>query len=145
MNYWTTLVPPYCPNEEDIEEFRKHVFGTVLLLGSTKQLLGLATTALDIEPAYADTKIQQGDWLENTHYYDTIIGDGVICLTKQLCEGIIEMAQAHCKRLFVRAFDHKLPNHRIAVYFPQIDDFPIRPTTYIPKGEYNFYGWDFDR
>ena len=62
--YWTTLKWPAAPNEDDYRVFEQYCKGNVLLLGSTKLLLPLATEAWDLEPKYPDPKIKDKDWFE---------------------------------------------------------------------------------
>ena len=57
-DYWTSLTWPAAPNLDDYSVFEQYCTGRVLLLGSTKLLLPLATEAWDIEPKYADPKIK---------------------------------------------------------------------------------------
>ena len=56
--FWTNLKWPAAPNEDDFKVFESFCYGRVLLLGSTRLLLPLATEAWDLEPKYADDKIK---------------------------------------------------------------------------------------
>lgn len=56
-NYWTTLKWPAAPNLDDCGVFEQYCKGRVLLLGSTRLLLPLATEAWDLEPKYTEKNI----------------------------------------------------------------------------------------
>ena len=142
--YWRNLLPPLAPSKEDVKLYKEHLLpGTTLLLGSTKQLINLSNVQMDIDPQdYILNPIKQ-DWITNTEFYTNIIGDGVTCFTKELCDGIVEMASKYCKKLIVRSFNKKLPTMRVAAYFPRVNDFTVTPTSYIEFENYTFYVWHF--
>lgn len=143
-NYWANLAPPLAPSKKDVDIYKKYLLpGSTLLLGSTRQLINLSNVQMDIYPQdYLPNPIQQ-NWLSNNLYYDNIIGDGVTAFTKELCDGVIEMASKCCKRLIIRSFNKKLPTMRIAAYFPSLEDFIIRPTEFKNFDDYTFYIWHF--
>ncbi len=60
-DFWTNLKWPAAPNEDDYAVFSSYCKGRVLLLGSTKLLLPLATEAWDLEPKYNNPKIKNRD------------------------------------------------------------------------------------
>ena len=60
--YWTSLMWPAAPNLDDYKVFEGYCKGRVLLLGSTRLLLPLATEAWDVNPVYNDLKIKARDW-----------------------------------------------------------------------------------
>lgn len=142
--YWAGLLPPLAPSKEDVDLYSKYLLaGSTLLLGSTRQLIDLSDVQMDIDPQdYVPNPIKQ-DWAANTENYTNIVGDGVTAFTKELCDGVIEMASKHCKRLIVRSFNRKLPTMRIAAYFPGVKDFTILPSSYIEFEDYTFYVWNF--
>ena len=57
-SYWTSLKWPAAPNDEDYQIFSSYCEGRVLLLGSTRLLLPLATEAWDLHPLYIDPKLR---------------------------------------------------------------------------------------
>jgi hypothetical protein len=80
---------------------------------------------------------------ERITYYGNIIADGSLSFTKELSDGLIEMASKHCKVFIARTFTKRLPIMRIAAYFPQPEDFKIQPTKTIVFEDYSFYIWQF--
>jgi len=72
-----------------------------------------------------------------------MIGDGVLNFTKEICDGIIEMASKNTKKLIVRSFNRKMDIMRVADYFPSYDDFKIQPTEIRILKDYTFYIWEF--
>jgi hypothetical protein len=143
-DYWVSLNPPLCPSEKDVEIFKSHlVLGTTLLLGCTKELVKLSDVQMDSDPFdFVPNPIIQ-DWLTNTNPYTNIIGDGVFNFTKELCDGILEMASKHSKKLIVRSFNKKMDIMRVADNFPTIEDFKIKPTLVHRFDDYTFYVWEF--
>jgi hypothetical protein len=143
-DYWVSLNPPLCPSDKDVDIFKSHLIpGTTLLLGCTKQLIHLSDTQMDLEPFdFIPNPIVQ-DWVTNTDPYTNIIGDGVFNFTKELCDGVLEMASKNCKKLIVRSFNRKMDIMRIADNFPTIEDFKIKPTLVHRFDDYTFYVWDF--
>lgn len=145
-SFWVN--PPLHPSDADVETFKSHISGTVLLLGCTKKLIPLSTNQLDTDPWYEADTVIVGDWTKNEKYYDSIIGDGVLNFTKDLTDKILQMSSKCCKILIVRVFDEKLPIMRIADHFPKTDDFIIKPTLSFPAdtknlGSNTFYVWKF--
>ena len=66
-----------------------------------------------------------------------------LSFTKELADGLIEMASKHCKVFIARTFTRKLPIMRIADNFPQPEDFKIPPTKTVEFEDYSFYIWQF--
>lgn len=145
-SWWTQLYPPYSPSDDDVLVYKKYIFGTnILLLGSTKLLLPLATTALDIIPKYNDSKIKSGDWLTFEGNVDVVLADGALCLGDNLKLGndIINHYRSRSKRIIARCFNRKLDKHRWANSFPNANDFDVLPRYVEQRIDYNFYIWDF--
>ena len=143
--YWSSLIYPLCPSIENVLTFSKHlVIGNTLLLGCTRELIPLSDEQMDLDPLdYAPNPIIC-NWLDNKTYYNNIIGDGVLNLTKDLCDGIIEMCSKHCQTFISRSFNYRLPTMRIAVHFPTRDDFLIIPEVIETHNEYTFFKWNFN-
>ena len=74
---------------------------------------------------------------------DNIIADGSLSFTKELADGLIEMASKHCRVFIARTFTRKLPIMRIADNFPQPENFKIPPTKTVVFEDYSFYIWQF--
>lgn len=142
--YWLSLNPPLSPSENDVEIFKSYLIsGTTLLLGCTKELIHLTNVQMDLEPFdFAPKPIIQ-DWITNTNPYTNMIGDGVLNFTKEICDGVLEMASKHSKKLIVRSFNRKMDIMRIANYFPSYEDFNIQPTEIRVLKDYTFYIWEF--
>ena len=144
-NYWASELPfPLSPSQKDLGIYVEYMNGgETLMLGCTRLLLPLSDVQMDIDPWYeSDTVIKQ-DWLTNDKFYDNIILDGGLCFTKELCDGILNMASIYCNKFITRSFNRKLDSMRIAEYFPQIDDFKIRPTEARIFYDYSFFVWEF--
>ena len=145
-SYWASNLPaPLSPNDFDVTIYQNYmVGGSTLLLGCTKKLIPLSNRQLDNDPWYEAPTVIVGDWLDNKHYYSNILIDGGLCFTKELCDGIIEMASKNCTRLISRSFDRELDTMRIAAYFPNEDNFKIKPKfVWHPGNDYSFYVWEF--
>ena len=143
--YWASELPePLSPSDNDFHIYKENMTdGTCLMLGCTKKLLPITDFQMDLEPLYESETVIKGDWLNNETYYDNIIGDGVLSFTKELADGLIEMASKHCKVFIARTFTRKLPIMRIADNFPQVKDFKISPTKVVEFEDYSFYIWQF--
>lgn len=144
--YWRTeLVPPYSPTEEDVDFYRRHLLpGTTLLLGCTHRLISLSTAQMDHDPWYEGSTVLVKDWRDNCETFDNMIGDGVLNFTKILTDSVLEMCSKHSKVFVARCFNRKLPNMRIADYFPEPGQFHIRPTESFHRGDdYSFHVWRF--
>jgi hypothetical protein len=119
-NHFSNLFPPLSPNEKEVSLYEELIGGgtfesSVLLLGYTKELLGLATTALDINPPVpSNPKIKTGDWFNIAEHYDVIIGDGVLNLVGG---NLVEHLSKHCSKLIIRFFDEKLERMKYATHF----------------------------
>jgi len=144
-SYWAKELPhPLSPSNNDIQTYKDYLYkGTTLLLGCTHKLIPLSTKQMDIDPWYnADTMIIK-DWRENTEFYHNIIGDGVLNFSKELADELIEMCSEHCATFIARSFSRKLPQMKIANYFPKMEDFKFRPIIIEVRKDYNFYIWNF--
>ena len=143
--YWASELPlPLSPSDDDVLEYKFHLKkGTTLLLGCTKNLIPLSDRQLDIDPWYEADTVIKGDWLNNQHYYTNILIDGGLNFTKELCDGVLEMASKNCKTFIARTFNYKLDTMKIASHFPKEEEFKIKPEVIIPCGSYNFYIWEF--
>jgi hypothetical protein len=143
--YWSTEFPsPYGPSEDDVLIFKqKCIKGKTLLLGCTKKLIPISDVQMDIDPWYNGTNVIIKDWLDNTDYYENIIGDGVFNLTKELTDDLLKMASKYCKVLVIRSFNYKFEKLRIASNFPTKDDFIITPTESKIFDDYSIYIWTF--
>lgn len=146
-NYWRyCLKPPYSPSEEDVEHYRHFIeCGKVLVLGCTHALLPISTHQMDYDPWYEGPNVIIRDWQDNKEFFENMIGDGVLNFTKQLADAVILMAEKCSDRLIVRSFREKLPNMKVANYFPSRLQFPIAPTVSIEKNDYNFFIWEFKK
>jgi hypothetical protein len=143
--HWANLKPPLAPSDEDRLLFKNHLSeGTTLLLGSTKLLLDLCDQALDIDPIYLDQKIIKGNWIKNDRFFNNMIGDGVLNFNPILTEKILDMASKNSHQFLVRAFNFKLDSMRVADYFPQQNDFKIKPEVIFRNNIYSFYKWTFN-
>lgn len=143
--YWSTEFPsPYGPSEEDVLFFNEtKVPGRTLLLGCTKKLIPITDVQMDIDPWYDGPNVIIKDWLDNTDFYENIFGDGVLNLTKELEQCILEMVSKNCKVFICRCFNYKLEKLRIATNFPNKDNFSITPTESKIFDDYSIHIWRF--
>ena len=143
--YWSQDLPrPLSPNDEDVTIFSDNMIeGKTLLLGCTRKLLDLSDVQIDLDPWWIGPNTITGNWLDNNNFYENILCDGGLCFTKELSDGILDMASKNCKVFITRTFTRKLSIMRIADYFPQPSDFEITPTKTIVKEDYSFYIWQF--
>ena len=144
-NYWASDIPlPLSPSDTDVDIYKDNMIeGNTLMLGCTKKLIPISNIQMDIDPWYESETVIKGDWLDNKTYYDNIIADGSLSFTKELADGLIEMASENCKVFITRTFTKRLPIMRIADYFPKPQDFKILPTKTIVFEDYSFYIWQF--
>lgn len=144
-NYWASELPhPLSPSNEDYEIYYSYRgIGTTLLLGCTRKLMNMADDIMDIDPWCEGDYVIKKDWRDNTKFYNYIMLDGGLCFTKKLCDGIVEMASKNCNTFVSRTFNHKLPQHRIAAYFPKREDFLIKPFESRVFDDYTFHVWKF--
>ena len=144
-SYWTGLTWPAAPNEDDYKVFEKYCTGRVLLLGSTKLLLPLATEAWDLEPKYTDPKIKNRDWFELDEHWDTIIVDGALAFGKEFCERVLDTVLPHCDRFIARTFLNPNWPTKYACYFPRADELTPQPIEHPINEVYTFYIWNKDQ
>jgi FkbM family methyltransferase len=144
-DYWASELPrPLSPDDNDVDIYKDNIIeGTTLMLGCTKKIIPISNIQMDIDPWYESETVIKQDWLSNDIYYDNIIGDGVLSFTKELTDGLLEMASKKCKVFICRTYTKKLPIMRIADNFPQSEDFKILPTKTIVFEDYSFYIWHF--
>lgn len=144
-NYWIKeLAPPYSPNEEDIKIYNDNLLkGSVLLLGCTHKLITLSDCQMDIDPWYEGSNVIVQEWTTNRKSYTNIIGDGVLNFTKEATDNLLLMCANHSKIFVARSFNEKLPEMKIANFFPTENDFNIKPKQTIKFDKYSFYIWNF--
>jgi hypothetical protein len=140
--YWTALQWPAAPNQDDYNVFASYCTGRVLLLGSTKLLLPLATEAWDLEPKYADPKIKNRDWFTLDEHWDTVIVDGALAFGKEYCEQVLKSVLPNCDRFIARAFLNPNWPTKYAVYFPLAHELTPQPTEHPVNEVYTFYIWN---
>ena len=143
--YWSQDLPrPLSPDDNDVNIFKDNMIeGKTLLLGCTRKLLELSDVQIDLDPWWIGPNTITGNWLDNKDFYENILCDGSLSFTKELADGILEMASKNCKVFITRTFTRKLPIMRIADYFPQPTDFEITAQKTIVKEDYSFYIWQF--
>jgi hypothetical protein len=140
--FWTTLKWPAAPNDDDYKVFEQYCTGRVLLLGSTKMLLPLATEAWDLEPKYKDVKIKNKDWFELNEHWDTIIIDGGLAFGKEFTERLLPIVLANCDTFVARAFLNPNWPTKYACYFPRAEELTPRPQEHPINEIYTFYIWN---
>ena len=141
-DYWTSLKWPAAPNQDDYRVFESYCVGKVLLLGSTKLLLPLATEAWDIAPAYNDSKIKTRDWFSLDEYWDTIILDGGLSYGKEFTERLLPIILNHCDRFVSRVFLNPNWPTKYACYFPRAEELTPVPQEHPINEVYTFYIWN---
>jgi len=144
-DFWVGLKWPAAPNEDDVNVFARYCQGRVLLLGSTKLLLPLATEAWDLEPKYADPKIVHKDWFTLDKHWDTVIIDGGLAFGEKFCKDLLKVVLPNCDRFVARAFLNPNWPTKYAVYFPRADELTPRPTEHPVNEVYTFYIWNNDQ
>ena len=140
--YWTKLEWPAAPNADDYRVFEQYCAGRVLLLGSTRLLLPLATEAWDLEPVYNDAKIKQRDWFSLNEHWDTVIIDGGLSYGQEFTERLLPIVLANCDRFISRTFLNPNWPTRYAVYFPRADQLTPQPQEHPVNDIYTFYIWN---
>ena len=141
-DYWTGLTWPAAPNDADFKVFDSYCTGRVLLLGSTKLLLPLATEAWDLEPKYADPKIKNRDWFTLDQHWDTVIVDGALAFGEEYCKTLLPIVLKHCDRFIARAFLNPNWPTKYACYFPRVDELTPVPEEHPINEVYTFYIWN---
>lgn len=140
--FWINLKWPAAPNEADFKVFEQYCVGQVLLLGSTKLLLPLATEAWDLEPKYVDPKIKNKDWFTLNKHWDTIIIDGGLAFGEQFCKDLLKLVLPYCDRFVARAFLNPNWPTKYAVYFPRAHELNPQPQEHPINEVYTFYIWN---
>ena len=141
-DYWTNLTWPAAPNLDDYRVFEQYCQGQVLLLGSTRLLLPLATEAWDLEPKYADTKIKNRDWFGLNEHWDTIIVDGALAFGREYCERMLAAVLPNCDRFVARSFLNPNWPTRYACYYPRAEELTPPPQEHPINEVYTFYIWN---
>ena len=140
-SFWTQLKWPAAPNEDDYRVFEQYCKGRVLLLGSTKLLLPLATEAWDLEPKYPDPKIKDKDWFTLNEHWDTIIVDGALTFGEEYAKKLIETVLPNCDTFIARVFLNPNWPTKYAVYFPRAGELTPKPQEHPINEVYTFYIW----
>ena len=140
--YWTGLQWPAAPNEDDYRVFSSYCYGRVLLLGSTKLLLPLATEAWDLEPVYDEAKIKQRDWFTLDEHWDTIILDGGLSYGMEFTHQLLPIILKNCDRFISRSFLNPSWPTKYACYFPRAEELTPQPTEHPINKVYTFYIWN---
>ena len=140
--FWTNLKWPAAPNNADYAVFEHYCKGSVLLLGSTQLLLPLADEAWDLEPKYANPKIQNRDWFSLDGHWDTIIIDGGLAFGREFTERLLPIVLKHCDTFVARAFLNPNWPTKYAVYFPRAEELTPKPTEHPVNEVYTFYIWN---
>lgn len=141
-DFWTNLKWPAAPNEDDYRVFESYCKGRILLLGSTKLLLPLATEAWDLEPKYSDPKIKNRDWFSLDEHWDTVIIDGGLAFGKEFTEKVLSAVLPNCDRFVARAFLNPNWPTKYAVYFPRVHELTPQPLEHPVNEVYTFYIWN---
>jgi hypothetical protein len=144
--YWSKeMIPPYGPSDKDIELCNSHkIDGSTLLLGCTHKLIAHTNYQLDIDPWYKAKTVIVGDWKNNVSFYENMVGDGVLNLSKDLTVSVLKMASKYSNRLIVRYFNRKLPEMKIADQFENPANLFIPPNIIKDFGIYSFLVWKFN-
>ena len=144
-SYWSKPLPhPLSPNDKDVIYYKKNlIVGTTLFLGCTHKLLNISNFQMDVDPWYESSTVIVKNWINNKRFYTNIIGDGVFNFTKDLTDQVLSMCEKYCNNLIVRSFSEKLPNMKVANYFPSYDDFKIKPHRASKFKKYYFFVWKF--
>jgi hypothetical protein len=140
--YWTALTWPAAPNDDDYRIFESYCKGSVLLLGSTKLLLPLATEAWDINPVYNDPKIKARDWFTLDQHFDTVIIDGGLSFGKEFTERLLSIVLKQCDRFVSRTFLNPNWPTKYACYFPRANELAPQPLEHSVNEVYTFYIWN---
>jgi hypothetical protein len=141
-SYWSQLTWPAAPNLDDYGVFEHYCKGQVLLLGSTKLLLPLATEAWDLAPVYDDPKIKVRDWFTLDQHWDTVIVDGALAFGEEYCKQLLAAVLPNCNRFVARAFLNPSWPTRYACYFPRAEELTPQPTEHPINEVYTFYIWN---
>lgn len=141
-DFWTKLQWPAAPNNSDYAVFEQYCTGRVLLLGSTKLLLPLATEAWDLDPKYEDPKIKNKDWFNLNEHWDTIIVDGALALGMEFTHQLLPTVLPNCDRFIARAFLNPNWPTKYAVYFPRAEELTPQPLEHPINEVYTFYIWN---
>jgi len=141
-NFWINLQWPAAPNQDDYKVFASYCTGCVLLLGSTRLLLPLATEAWDLEPKYNDVKIKNKDWFNLDKHFDTIIIDGGLAFGKEFTERVLSVVLPNCNRFIARTFLNPNWPTKYAQYFPRAEELTPVPQEHPVNEVYSFYIWN---
>jgi len=144
--YWGKELPePYAPSHKDVEIYVQNLkSGSTLLLGCTHKLIPYSDFQMDIDPWYEAPTVIVDDWRNNKSFYTNIMGDGVFNFTEELTNDVLHMASKCSDILAIRCFNKKLPNMKVASYFPKQEDFSIKVNYSYSFKDYNFFIWKFN-
>lgn len=129
ITHFSTLQPPLSPNKEEVlmfEEFCREK-KRVLLLGYTKELMHLATIAVDLNPP-PHHNVQQGDWFDIEGNFDAIIGDGVLNLVGG---DLVDHLSTLSNNICIRFFTERMSSMKYATIFSS-NLKVLLPTTVTP-------------
>ena len=140
--YWTSLRWPAAPNQDDYSVFEQYCTGRVLLLGSTRLLLPLATEAWDVNPVYDNPKIKARDWFNLNEHWDTIIIDGGLSFGMEFTHQLLQVVLPNCDRFISRTFLNPNWPTKYAVYFPLAHELTPAPEEHPINEVYTFYIWN---
>jgi len=121
IDHWQNLKPPLSPNEYEVELYRHHIkgYGTICLLGMTKELISICDFMVDLNPISQEKPVIKSDWHQIKQDCDVVIGDGVLNLCGlDLVESLLKITN----KLICRVFLKKLEGMKYATYFP--NEFP---------------------
>jgi hypothetical protein len=140
-DYWKSLTWPAAPNLDDYRVFEHYCKGRVLLLGSTKLLLPLATEAWDVNPVYDDPKIKSRDWFTLDQHWNTVIIDGALTWGKEFTHQLLSVVLSNCDCFISRTFLNPSWPTKYAVYFPLAHELDPIPKEHPINEIYTFYIW----
>ena len=139
--HWQNLLPPLCPNEDEVALFKKAIGGRkpVYLLGLTKQLLDLCDVAIDLNPLPVNKPTLQLDWNDLKGFQaEVVIGDGVLNLVSIDMDNLAKLT----KRFVCRVFLRKHAGMKYATLFP--NEFPKATSVTCTQEGVALVVWDFD-
>jgi len=140
--HFSNLKPPLSPNLYEVEIYKKYIgtdrFEKVLLLGYTKELIDLATIAIDINPIN-HPKVKKGNWFDISDNYDVIMGDGVLNLVGG---SLVDKLLSFTNLIIIRFFPEKLECMKYATYFKNDVFLSTPPTLKIETNKSWILVWD---
>jgi hypothetical protein len=140
-SHWQNLLPPLCPNDEEISLYKKAIDGRkpVYLLGMTKQLLDLCDLAIDLNPIQTSKPTLKMDWNDLKGFHaGVIIGDGVMNLVQFDFSKLATLTNRFVCRVFLR----KHTGMKYATMFP--NEFPNATSIKYTQDGVALVVWDFN-